>query len=163
MVLVREEAFGRIRRRKDAKTASTRSRRVMEVHRLLHERQNRSNMFDKELRIDVIQGLPFIVMKRNVNSDSFSGRSLSVKVSVTRSPRCLWCRMTRSRKMPSGSWKMPAGNPTNPRKYRKSLMSSRIRFSHPLLGRGWKHCIYQCFQFFDFLDLTYVVSYVVRN
>lgn len=31
---IREEAFGRIRRRKDAKTASTRSRRVMEVRRL---------------------------------------------------------------------------------------------------------------------------------
>ena len=150
MVLVREEAFGRIRRRKDAKTASTRSRRVMEVHRLLHERQNRSNMFDKELRIDVIQGLPFIVMKRNVNSDSFSGRSLSVKVSVTRSPRCLWCRMTRSRKMPSGSWKMPAGNPTNPHKCWKFPKSSRIRFSHPLLDKSGIAFIYKGFRTFCF-------------
>jgi len=39
--------------------------------------------------VDVMPGLPFIVMKRNVNGDSLADWSLSVKTSVTRSSRYL--------------------------------------------------------------------------
>jgi hypothetical protein len=46
---------------------------------------------------------------------------------------------------------MPAGNPANPHKCRETPISSRIRFSHPLLGRGLKALINAVFSAFLFL------------
>ena len=95
----------------------------------------------------------------SVDSDSFADGTPSADP-VLSEDRDIWKKI-RNRKMPSGSRKMPAGNPPNPHNYRESLMSSRIRFSHPLLKRSWKSSIYQDFQLLCFCAIVKVITQVI--